>query len=149
LADANERRDPRIFEELTRALMAQAGNAIRKAAGALKDSLWEILTELRTGLFLRVQQEQERWRRRRQRPSIEGSPKGPRTEAGAPAAHARRAPRISHTPVQAPDQCHAGQTALLDPLSPPRRRGLRGDDDDLNLLRTPVREGGEPGARSC
>jgi hypothetical protein len=67
LADANERRDPRIFEELTRALMAQAGNAIRKAAGALKDSLWEILTELRTGLFLRVQQEQERWRRSRQR----------------------------------------------------------------------------------
>ena len=30
LADANERRHPRIFEELTRALMAQAGNAIRK-----------------------------------------------------------------------------------------------------------------------
>ena len=30
LADANERRDPILFEELTRALMAQAGNAIRK-----------------------------------------------------------------------------------------------------------------------
>ena len=30
LADANERRDPILFEELTRALMARAGNAIRK-----------------------------------------------------------------------------------------------------------------------
>ncbi len=29
LADANERRDPILFEELTRALMAQAGKAIR------------------------------------------------------------------------------------------------------------------------
>ena len=132
MADANERRDPILFEELTRALMAQAGNAIRKerrellslidattiglhspaaetarlykqhlkiktflgesenavsiqlltaliayllvvihtAAGALKDSLWEILTELRTGLFLRVQEEQDRWRRRRHRQAV-------------------------------------------------------------------------------
>ena len=43
---------------------------IHKAAGALKDSLWELLTELSTGLFLRVQEEQDRWRRRRHRQAV-------------------------------------------------------------------------------
>ena len=56
--------------QLLTALIAYLLVVIHKAAGALKDSLWEILTELRTGLFLRVQEEQERWRRRRQRQAI-------------------------------------------------------------------------------
>ena len=56
--------------QLLTALIAYLLVVIHKAAGALKESLWELLTELRTGLFLRVQEEQDRWRRRRHRQAV-------------------------------------------------------------------------------
>ncbi len=56
--------------QLLTALIAYLLVVIHKTIGALKETLWGLLTELRTGLFLRVKEEQERWRRRRQRQAI-------------------------------------------------------------------------------
>ena len=53
--------------QILTALIAYLLVAIQKLTQQIKASLWEILDELRSGLFLRIQEEQDRWRRRRQR----------------------------------------------------------------------------------
>jgi IS4 transposase len=53
--------------QLLTALIAYLLVALLKTTLQLPGTLWNILTELRTGLFLRVGEEQARWRRRRQR----------------------------------------------------------------------------------
>jgi len=53
--------------QLLTALIAYLLVALLKATDKLTASLWHILAELRTGLFLRPQEEMSRWRRQRQR----------------------------------------------------------------------------------
>lgn len=56
--------------QLLTALIAYLLVALYKTRQALTETLWEVLAGLRTGLFLRVEEEQARWRRRRQREVI-------------------------------------------------------------------------------
>lgn len=53
--------------QLLTALIAYLLVALAKITQRLPGSLWSILAEIRTGLFLRVQEETSRWRRRSQR----------------------------------------------------------------------------------
>lgn len=53
--------------QLLTALIAYLLVALQKARKQLPGSLWAVLAELRTGLFLRGKEEADRWRRRRQR----------------------------------------------------------------------------------
>lgn len=56
--------------QLLAALIAYLLVAVLKATKQLTGSLWSIVAELRTGLFLRNDEEISRWRRRRQRETI-------------------------------------------------------------------------------
>ena len=56
--------------QLLTALIAYLLVALHKATKQVTGELWTILAELRTGLFLRVQEEEARWRRHRQRDAI-------------------------------------------------------------------------------
>jgi putative transposase len=53
--------------QLLTALIAYLLVALSKAVGRLPGSLWSILAELRTGLFVRLEEETTRWRRQRKR----------------------------------------------------------------------------------
>lgn len=53
--------------QLLSALIAYLLVALQKARQQLPDTLWEVLAALRTGLFLRNQEEADRWRRKCQR----------------------------------------------------------------------------------
>jgi putative transposase len=52
------------------ALIAYLLVALHKATQGLKETLWNVLVELRTGLFLRIDEEQARWKRHRLRRTL-------------------------------------------------------------------------------
>jgi putative transposase len=56
--------------QILTALIAYLLVALHKAAQQLNDSLWNVLVELRTGLFLRIDEEQARWKRHRLRQAL-------------------------------------------------------------------------------
>lgn len=56
--------------QLLTALIAYLLVALLKLTKGLTASLWHVLAELRTGLFLRIEEETSRWRRRRQRQAV-------------------------------------------------------------------------------
>jgi putative transposase len=56
--------------QILTALIAYVLVVLAKIRDKLTGSLWQILAELRTGLFLRDQEEQDRWRRRRKTQAI-------------------------------------------------------------------------------